>query len=155
MDQLWVGHHLGQPGGGRGDLGTEAEMYCLFNRSIYPQYEDAKRGAPMPKRRTKASALPLACPIVLAGLGVNNRCDKGTWATHSLDSYHRLRATLSLLSLPSCGLILGNEMCWLDTNRVGQSTSTPLYLWFTVGGGGVGFGTMVRRQAFLKVAFKV
>ena len=31
--------------------------------------------------------------------------------------------------------------------RVGQSTSTPLYPWFTVVGGGLGFGTMVRRQA--------
>ena len=37
----------------------------------------------MSKRRTKASA----------GLGVNNRCDKGRWATQTLDSHHRLRVT--------------------------------------------------------------
>ena len=31
------------------------------------------------------------------------------------------------LSLPSCGLRLGNQRCWLDTNRVGQSIS--LLVW--------------------------
>ena len=43
----------------------------------------------MLKRRTKASALP----YVPLSLEVNNRSDKGTCATHTLDSHHRLRAT--------------------------------------------------------------
>ena len=46
-------------------------------------------------------------------------------------------------SLPSCGIRLGNQRL-SGQNRVGQSTSPPLYLWFTVGDGGLGFGTMVR-----------
>ena len=42
-------------------------------------------------KENKCLALPLQCPNVLADLGVTNRCDKGTWATHIL--HHRLRAT--------------------------------------------------------------